>query len=80
MEGGRLVDGRRPLVMASLTEVRAVPRTLLKVTFKKVTIKESLGHYRSFEIDVKQPPDKNQYILSMFEREFLLGLKDKNSL
>ena len=29
MDGGRLVDGRRPLVMASLTEVRAAPRTLL---------------------------------------------------
>ena len=29
MEGGKLVDGRRPLVMASLTEVRAVLRTLL---------------------------------------------------
>ena len=31
MEGGRMVDRRRPLVMASLTEVRAVPRTLLNV-------------------------------------------------
>ena len=30
MEGGRMVDGRRPSVMASLTEVRAVPRTLTK--------------------------------------------------
>ena len=29
-EGGRLVDGRRPSVMASLTKVRAVPRTLLR--------------------------------------------------
>ena len=28
-EGGKMVNGRRPLVMASLTEVRAVPRTLL---------------------------------------------------
>ena len=32
MEGGRMVDGRRPSVMASLTEVRAVPRTLQTIT------------------------------------------------
>ena len=31
MEGGRLVDGRRPLVMASLTEVRAAPRALYTI-------------------------------------------------
>ena len=33
MEGGRMVDGRRPLVMASLTKVRAVPWTLMAEGF-----------------------------------------------
>ena len=32
MERGRMVDGRRPWIMASLTEVRAVPRTLYAFT------------------------------------------------
>ena len=49
MEGGRLVNGRRPSVMASLTEVRAAPRTLgfclqgkfFKINRRKRKINES---------------------------------------